>query len=82
VRWCTRSGCPAVGRRAAPSSVADFAAEPTEWQQRTAQVEDELRRRHGSDPRWLAAADQAGIMGRLLTEGRVTGELLVARRAG
>jgi SAM-dependent methyltransferase len=64
------------------ASVADFAAEPTEWQQRTAQVEDELRRRHGSDPRWQSAADQAGIMGRLLTEGRVTGELLVARRAG
>ena len=62
------------------ASVADFAAEPTEWQQRTARVEDELRRRHGSDPRWQAAADQADIMGRLLADGRVTGELLVARR--
>ncbi len=63
------------------TSVADFAAEPTEWQQRTAQVEAELRRRHGSDPRWQSAADQADILGRLLAEGRVTGELLVARRA-
>ena len=62
------------------ASVDDFAAEPTEWQQRTAQVEDELRRRHGSDPRWQAAADQADIMGRLLADGRVTGELLVARQ--
>ena len=63
------------------ASVADFAAEPTEWQQRTARVEDELRRRHGSDPRWQTAADQADILGRLLADGRVTGELLVARRA-
>ena len=63
------------------ASVADFAAEPTEWQQRTARVEDELRRRHGSDPRWQAAADQAEIMGRLLADGRVTGELLVARQS-
>jgi SAM-dependent methyltransferase len=62
------------------ASVADFAAEPTEWQQRTARVEDELRRRHGTDPRWLAAADQADIMGRLLADGRVTGELVVASR--
>ena len=63
------------------ASVADFAAEPTEWQQRTARVEAELRRRHGSDPRWQSAADQADILGRLLADGRVTGELLVARRA-
>jgi SAM-dependent methyltransferase len=63
------------------ASVADFAAEPTEWQQRTAEVENELRRRHGSDPRWQAAGDQSDIMGRLLAERSVTGELLVARRA-
>ena len=63
------------------ASVADFAAEPTEWQQRTARVEHELRRRHGSDPRWQTAADQADIMGRLLADGGVTGELLVTRRA-
>jgi SAM-dependent methyltransferase len=62
--------------------VADFAAEPAEWQQRTAAVEDELRRRHGTDPRWRTAADQSDIIGRLLAGGRVTGELLMARRAG
>jgi SAM-dependent methyltransferase len=64
------------------ASAADFAAEPTEWQRRTAEVEDELRRRHGSDPRWQAAADQADIMGRLIADGRVTGELLTTRRTG
>jgi SAM-dependent methyltransferase len=64
------------------ASVASFAAEPTEWQQRTAEVEDELRRRHGRDPLWQIAADQADVMGRLLADGSVTGELLVARRAG
>lgn len=63
------------------AAVADFAAEPTEWQRRSAEVEDELRRRHGRDPRWRAAADQADIMGRLLADGRVTGELLMTRRA-
>ena len=64
------------------ASAANFAAEPAEWQQRTAEVEDELRRRHGSDPRWRAAADQADIMGRLIADGRVAGELLMAHRAG
>jgi SAM-dependent methyltransferase len=63
------------------ASVADFAAEPAEWQQRTAEVEDELRRRHGDDPRWRAAADQSDVMGRLLADGRVTGELLMTRPA-
>jgi SAM-dependent methyltransferase len=62
------------------ASLADFAAEPTEWQQRTARVEDELRRRHSADPQWRTATAQAGIMGRLLADGSVTGELLVARR--
>jgi len=64
------------------ASVGDFAAEPTEWQQRSAAVEDELRRRHDGDPRWVAAAVQADIIGRLLADGRVTGELLMTRRAG
>jgi SAM-dependent methyltransferase len=63
------------------ASLADFAAEPREWQERTARVEEELRRRHGADPRWQTATAQAGIMGRLLADGSVTGELLVARRA-
>jgi SAM-dependent methyltransferase len=63
------------------ASVADFAAEPTEWQRRSAEVEDELQRRHGTDPRWRAAAHQSDIMGRLLADGRVTGELLMTRRA-
>ena len=77
-----RSLLPRHGLTVADSgSVADFAAEPAEWQQRTAEVEDELRRRHGRDPRWRVAADQAGIMGRLLAGGHVTGELLMARRA-
>ena len=57
-----------------PPSRPSGSSEPRE-------VEDELRRRHGSDPRWQAAADQADIMGRLLADGRVTGELLVTRRA-
>lgn len=77
-----RALLPRHGLRVTDSaSVTDFAAEPTEWQQRTAEVEDELRRRHGADPRWRTAADQAGIMGRLLAGGHLTGELLVARRA-
>ena len=64
------------------ATVAHFAAEPTEWQQRSADVEGELRRRHGRDPRWQVAADQSAILGRLLADGRVTGELLTTRRAG
>ena len=62
------------------ASIAGFAAEPPEWQQRSAEVEEDLRRRHGSDPRWEVAANQADIMGRLLADGSVTGELLVTRR--
>lgn len=63
------------------ASSADFAAEPTLWQEQTAAVEAELARRHGSDPRWQVAGAQSAIMGRLLADGSVTGELLVARAA-
>jgi SAM-dependent methyltransferase len=64
------------------ASLDDFAAEPTLWQEQAARVEDELQRRHGDDPRWQTATAQAAIIGRLLADGSVTGELLVARRPG
>lgn len=55
----------------------DSAAAPSAWQQAIATVESELRRRHGSDPRWETAERQSERMGRLLQVGDVVGALHV-----
>jgi SAM-dependent methyltransferase len=63
------------------ASAADFIATPDLWQQRADAVEDELARRHGTDPAWLTAQEQSALIGRLLSTGEVAGTMLVARPA-
>lgn len=60
------------------ATTGDTAAAPPEWTERTAAVQDLLRRRHGDDPRWQTAARQSDIMGRLLADGDVIGTLYSA----
>jgi SAM-dependent methyltransferase len=55
----------------------EFAALPTEWEEAMAAVQAELEHRHGDDPRWQAAEEQASRMGSLLTAGEVRGRMLV-----
>ena len=56
----------------------DLGPPPTDWQDRTEAVEQELARRHGGDPAWQTASDQAAVMGRLLSRGEIAGRLVVA----
>lgn len=55
----------------------EFAADPPAWSQATAEVHNELQRRHGQDPRWQAAEQQSDRMGQLLDAGEVIGTLLI-----
>jgi SAM-dependent methyltransferase len=59
--------------------LADFAATPPLWQEHADAVEAELERRHGSDPRFVTAERQAGLIGRLIADGEVQGTMLVVR---
>ena len=45
--------------------------ESDEWQERADAVDAEVERRHGADPRWKEAQEQAGRIGRLLGAGEV-----------
>ena len=49
------------------------------WQDRTAAVERELRRRYGSTPQLAAATEQSDRIGRLLSSGQLTSQVLVLR---
>jgi SAM-dependent methyltransferase len=59
--------------------LADFAGTPAAWQERADAVDVELERRHGDDPRWRTAEEQAGRIGRLIGTGEVAGTMLVVR---
>ena len=61
--------------------VGDFAARRRTWQERADAVEAELERRHGDDPAWQIAGEQAPLIGRLLSDGELVGTMLVATRA-
>jgi SAM-dependent methyltransferase len=61
------------------ASAADFAAAPPLWDQRAAEVEAELGRRHGHDRAWQTAERQSATIGRLLGSGALAGTLVVAR---
>jgi len=62
----------------AAATEADFAAAPDDWQQRTDAVHDELDRRHHDDERWLAATEQSGLIGNLLTQRSVNATMIIA----
>ena len=59
----------------------DFAALPGAWDEATAAVQNELKHRHGTDPRWLTAEEQSARMGSLLASGEIRGQLLVVSAA-
>lgn len=64
------------------AELADFPAPETEWQAAVDRVEELIERRHGSDERWQNARQQEQIIGRLISDGLVTGRLLVLGPAG
>ncbi len=66
--WSVSDRCP----------VTDLVDPPADWSELSQTVEDELDRRHGSDPAWQTAAAQSAIIGRLLKSGDLVGTLLVA----
>ncbi|WP_060575171.1 MULTISPECIES: class I SAM-dependent methyltransferase [unclassified Pseudonocardia] len=55
-----------------------FADAPRSWHDRIGRVDEVLTRDHGDDPRFRAAEEQADRIGRLISEGTVTGVLLHA----
>lgn len=61
------------------TTIPEFPAAPAHWQDRAGAVEAELARRHGDDPIWLTAAEQASRMGRLLNDGELVGTMVTAR---
>lgn len=81
----TSTGLHALLRRADldVTGVADsqeMPAPPAGWQDRTAAVERELRRRFGRTPQLAAAAEQSDRIGKLLSSGQLTSQLLVCRK--
>jgi SAM-dependent methyltransferase len=52
---------------------------PASWRDRTAAVERELQRRYGSTPPLAAAAGQSDRIGKLLSSGQLTSQVLLLR---
>jgi hypothetical protein len=50
-----------------------------DWQDRTAAVERELQRRFGRTPQLSAASEQSDRIGRLLSSGQLTSQLIILR---
>jgi SAM-dependent methyltransferase len=57
---------------------ADLSDSPAEWRKRADEVDAEVQRRHGDDPRWAEAQEQSGRVGRLLGSGALVPRLVVA----
>ncbi|HEX8304847.1 MAG TPA: class I SAM-dependent methyltransferase [Jatrophihabitans sp.] len=77
-RMLTASGLAVVER----AELADFPAPEPDWQAAADRVEEVIERRHGSDQRWQTAHQQEQLIGRLISDGLVTGRLLVLDRVG
>jgi SAM-dependent methyltransferase len=58
---------------------AELPSAPEEWQSREDAVTAELSRRHGDERAWQLAERQSDLIGRLLADSLVTGELLTLR---
>ena len=52
---------------------------PASWADRTAAVERELQRRFGSTPQLAAATEQSDRIGKLLSSGQLTSQVLLLR---
>jgi SAM-dependent methyltransferase len=57
----------------------ELPAAPGSWTARVDAVQDTVAREHGSDPRYRQAEDQQQRLAKLLAEGAVAGELVLAR---
>lgn len=68
----------AAGFEVTARGEADLSDSPPQWQQRADEVDAEVQRRHGDDPRWADAQEQAGRVGRLLGSGALRPQLLTA----
>jgi SAM-dependent methyltransferase len=53
------------------SADADLSDSPTEWTERADDVDAEVERRHGNDPAFRQARENAGRVGRLLSAGEL-----------
>lgn len=58
----------------------EMSSAPPAWQSRVDDVTAELVARHGHHPAWQLAAHQSDLMGKLLSDSTLTGELLTLRR--
>jgi SAM-dependent methyltransferase len=58
----------------------DMPAPPASWHDRTAAVERELQRRFGAAPQLQAANEQSHRIGRLLSSGQLTSQVLLLER--
>lgn len=67
-----------AGFRVVADAEADLSDSPPEWQERADAVDAEVQRRHGEDPRWAEAQEQAGRVGRLLGSGALRPVLVSA----
>jgi SAM-dependent methyltransferase len=57
----------------------DLASAPADWRQAVEDVDQVIERDHGQDHRFVVAQEQQRSIGRLLSQGLVRGQLLVAR---
>lgn len=62
-------------------STADLPDIPDDWQAKIDAVTEEIKARHHNERAWQLAEKQSELIGGLLADGTVTGELLVLRRA-
>jgi SAM-dependent methyltransferase len=67
-----------AGLRVQETATADLGNSPAEWSERADQVDAEVARRHGDDPRWQEAQEQSRRVGRLLSDGALRPWLGVA----
>jgi SAM-dependent methyltransferase len=58
------------------ADVASLSAPPASWRERTAAVEDELRRRFGHAPALVTALEQSQRIGELLHSGEVVSQVI------
>jgi hypothetical protein len=64
----------------AVADAEDMPEPPAAWQDRAAAVERELQRRFGHTPQLAAATEQSRRIGRLLTAGQLTSQVILLNR--
>lgn len=60
-------------------SASALPAPPRDWRERAGAVEEELVRRYGDRRAWTVAEEQSGRIGKLISNGELSGELLSLR---